>query len=100
MTHHARDEYGQILVQGTLSKGPTGKRERSGWKGLGDSADMIVHAYLKDEKLLGTDGKPTGKTKKMPYGRVDLAEILDLVGMEIQEPTYEKIKTVLEMMRG
>jgi hypothetical protein len=100
LTHHSRDEYGAQLVKGEMVEAKTGKKERSGWGPLGDGADLIVHTYLKDEPILDDKGKSTGKKTKVPYCSVDLAEILDLVGMEFRCPTYQDIEDTLTMMRG
>jgi len=100
LVHHADDEYGNVLGKdGTITKGLTGRRKRKGWGQLGDSADMIVHTYLKDEPVLNS-GKPTGAKVKVPYCTIELAELLELSGMEIREPTFDQIETMLRMMRG
>lgn len=88
LVHHARDEYKpQLQKDGTIANSPTGKRERSGFATLGDSADVIVYTYW------------DGKTKK-PYCKVELAEVKELEGMVFEEPSYDKIVKVIKMIRG
>lgn len=85
LTHHSRDEYGPMPTKDGIVEGRTGKRERSGWSPLGDGADVIVHTYL---------------DKGLPWCIVDLAEVLPLVGMKFEEPTYNTIAKVIKMIRG
>ena len=72
---------------GTVANSPTGKRERSGFATLGDSADVVAHTYW-DEEV------------KKPFCKVELAEVKELEGMVIEEPTYDKIARVIKMIRG
>lgn len=88
MTHHERDEYGMMMIKGEMIQGPTGRKERAGWGSLGDGADIIVHTYIKSGSA------------KVPYCKVELAEIKELEGMEIETPTWEKIDFMLRMLRG
>jgi len=85
LTHHSRDEYGPMLIKGEVVEAKTGKKERSGWSPLGDGADIIVHTSIKD---------------KIPYCNVELAEVLELVGMEFKEPSFDKIMEAVKMIRG
>jgi hypothetical protein len=87
MVHHERPEYGMMMVKGEMQKAETGRMERAGWNRLGDSADLIVHTYMKKGSIT-------------PYCKVDLAEIKELEGMEIEVPTYDKIDGMLRMLRG
>jgi len=88
LVHHARDEYKpQLQRDGTIANSPTGKRERSGFATLGDSADMIVYTYW-DNKV------------KKPYCKVELAEVKELEGMVFETPTYDKMAKVIRMIRG
>jgi len=105
MTHHARDKYGPVLQKdGSIAQTSTGKRERAGFSTLGDSADLIVHTYTKPQPIL-IDGKPImdglkQKTHLVPFCDVELAGVLELVGMTFMEPTYDKIATTIQMIRG
>ena len=87
LTHHARDEYAAMMVKGDLVESKTGKKERSGWAPLGDGADIIVHATWNEKK-------------RLPTCIVELAEVKAMEGLEIEEPTYEKIQSMLDMLRG
>lgn len=88
LVHHARDEYKPMLQKdGTIASSATGKKERAGFATLGDSADVIVNTYW-------------DTTKKKPYCKVELAEVKELEGMVFEEPTYDKIAKVIQMIRG
>jgi len=88
LTHHAADEYGMVRgPQGTIVEGKTGKRVLHGWGQLGDGADVVGHTYW-DSKV------------KKPYFSVELAEVKELEGMVFEEPTYDKIASVIKMIRG
>jgi hypothetical protein len=89
LTHHSREEYANAMVNGQSTKAPTGRKERSGWKSLGDGADMIVHTYLKG----------AGKDAKY-YCQVDLTFTQAMAGFEMLDPTYEKLSKMEKMMRG
>jgi hypothetical protein len=98
LTHHARDEYKPIPQKdGSIATGPTGKRERSGFATLGDSADMIVYCYWKDA-VRNRQGEVIEVGK--PYCKIELAGVKELEGMVLEEPTYEKIESITKMMRG
>lgn len=98
LTHHQRDEYKPMLAKdGSITTQQTGKKERSGWAQFGDSADVIVHTYLKSEPIPDTNPK---QMKSVPYCKVELAEVLELVGMEYREPTFELINNAIRMIRG
>ena len=88
LTHHASDEYGFVKDgKGAVVEGKTGKRVLHGWTQLGDGADVLGHTYW---------DKAEGK----PYFNVELAEVKELEGMKFIEPTYDKISTVIKMLRG
>jgi len=88
LTHHAADEYGMVrLRDGTLGEGKTGKRVRHGWQQLGDSVDVMVNTYW-------------NKEKKKPYCKVELAEVKELEGIELEEPTYTEILRLINMVKG
>jgi len=88
LVHHARDEYKpQLQRDGSIANSATGKRVRSGFTTLGDSADIIVHNYW-------------DITAKAPFCDVELAEVKELEGMKFEVPTYDKLNTVIQMMRG
>jgi len=85
LTHHATDEYGPILLKdGGISDGKTGKRIRHGWTWLGDAADIIVHTYYNNSF----------------HCKVELAGEPGLLGMEFNDPTYDKITNAIRMIRG
>lgn len=92
LTHHAKDEYAMMPVKGEMVEARTGRKERSGWGQLGDGADVIVHTYIKMEKQ--------DKNKRVPYCKVELAEVQELVDMEFKEPTYEQLASVIAMIKG
>ncbi len=88
LTHHASDEYGLVKgAGGALVEGKTGKRVLHGWTQLGDGADVVGHTYW-------------DKTAKKPYFKVELAEVKELEEMVFEEPTYDKISSVIKMIRG
>lgn len=98
LTHHAADEYGMVkLKDGGMGEGKTGKRVLHGWHQWGDSADVVVHTYLKSEKIPDTNPP---QYRSIPYCQVELAEVLELAGMEFREPTYDKIANMIKAMRG
>ena len=85
LTHHSRDEFKAMPTKDGIVEQRTGYKERSGWGALGDGADIIVHTYL---------------TNKVPYCKVELAEVLELVDIEFKEPTYDNIAVATKMIRG
>jgi len=88
LTHHASDVYGLVPgAGGALVEGRTGKRQLHGWGQLGDGADVVGYTYW-------------NSTAKKPYFNVELAEVKELEGMVFEEPTYDKIQTVISMIRG
>jgi len=88
LTHHASDVYGLVPgAGGALIEGKTGKRQLHGWGQLGDGADVVGYTYWDN------------KTNK-PYFKVELAEVKELEDMVFEEPTYDKINTVIKMIRG
>lgn len=100
LTHHAADEFKPMLQKdGSIAKSATGKRERHGWRDLGDSVDYMIHTYIVNEPIM-VDGKNSGQTKAVPYGKIEIAEVLELAGMEFREPTYEKIIQIANMIKG
>ena len=101
LTHHATDQYGLVPGQGgVLVEGKTGKRVLHGWGQLGDGADVVGHTYW-DNKVPVLDDKNniTGYIGK-PYFTVELAEVKELEGMTFEEPAFDKIQTVIKMIRG
>jgi hypothetical protein len=99
MTHHATDEFKPMPQKdGSIAMGNTGKRERHGWKQLGDSVDLMVHTYIKEENSKNTEGKVS--KVRVPYCMVELAEVQELVGMEFREPTFDQIAQVVQAVRG
>jgi hypothetical protein len=87
VTHHASDEYGMVRIKGELTEGKTGKRVMHGWSQWGDSADVIGHIRW-------------DKAKSKPYFDVELAEVKELEGMSIEEPSFTKIDGIIKAIRG
>ena len=88
LTHHASDEYGMVRQKdGSTALAKTGNRVLHGWSQLGDGADVMAHTYW-------------DKTKMKPYCKVELAEVKELEDMVFEEPTYDKIRQVIKMVRG
>jgi len=88
LVHHARDEYKPMPQRdGSMANAPTGKRERSGFATLGDSADIIAYTYW-DDKL------------KKPYCKIELAEVKELEGVVFETPTFQKIQSAIDMIKG
>lgn len=97
MTHHATDVYALMPNRdGTMSTQATGKRKRAGWTPLGDGADIILHTYVGYE----TSNTNPPVRKVVTKCKVDLAEVKELEGQEFREPTYDKIQTMVKMLRG
>ena len=92
MTHHSRDEYGIVkLRDGSYGEGRTGRKERNGWSALGDSADVILQTWIKEDKKANTI---------TPMATVTLAEVQELVGMEFENPTFDKIAGMIKLIKG
>lgn len=88
LTHHATDEYGMVKqAGGLLGSGMTGKRQLHGWKKLGAACDVFGRTYWDN-------------TVNKPFFHVELGEIQELRDMKFEEPTYDKINTVIKMIRG
>ncbi len=99
LVHHARDEYKLQMSNGSMVSAPTGKKERAGFATLGDSADFIVHTYIKEEPNPPTPGQKQSYTR-VPYCQIELASVQELVGMELATPTCDMIMTMARMIRG
>ena len=98
LMHHATDEYAPMLQRdGSIAESRTGKRVRHGWQPLGDSADIMVLCWWKAAKK---DAKGQVLEPGKPYCKVELAEVKELEGMVFEEPTYDKIQTAINMLRG
>jgi len=88
LTHHASDKYGVVRQRdGSMGMDKTGERTLHGWAQLGDGCDVYGRTYW-DPKA------------KKPYFNVELAEVKELEGMTFEEPTFDKINTVIKMLRG
>jgi len=87
VTHHASDEYGLIKIKGELTEGKTGKRVMHGWNQWGDSADIVGNTYW-------------DKSEKKPFFKVELAEVKELEGMVVEEPSFDKLDMLVKSMRG
>jgi len=88
LTHHSRDEYKPMLdfKTGETRDSRTGMRERSGFSSLGDSTDLMLHTYKKGDKF---------------YCKVDEQSVpTALVGMEFEDPSYDKIDGAIRMIQG
>ena len=93
IVHHSADEYAnQMNGKGEMVKMATGKKERSGWKRLGDAADLIVHTYTK--QVVQADQRTV---KRIPFCQIDLGTPLDIVGYEMQEPSYDKLMQIRQI---
>jgi hypothetical protein len=98
ITHHSSDEYGMVMKDGMLQQGPTGKKKLHGWQSIGDGADLIVQTLL---KKVETSSDPNQSIKKLlPFCKVDLTSVFTMKDMEIQEPTYDKLVSVMDMVSG
>jgi len=98
LVHHATDEYGLMRQgDGTMGQGKTGKRVLHGWGQLGDSADIIGKTYVRMETIPNTNPP---QRKITPCFKIELAEVKELEGVEIQEPTYDKLAGMIRMIRG
>ena len=98
LMHHATDEYGPMLQKdGSIAEARTGKRVMHGWNQIGDCADVMVSCWWKDAKK---DNKGVVLEPGKPLCKVLLAEVKELEGMSFEEPTFDKIQTVINMIRG
>jgi len=88
LAHHARDEYKPMLnpKTGNVEDARSGKRERSGFSSLGDSADLMLHAYTDNGKFFCEVDSPSVPSP--------------LVGMKFENPTYDGIMATIKMIRG
>jgi len=88
LTHHSRDEYKPMtdFKTGEIKDSRTGERERSGFSSLGDSTDLMLHTYKQNGKF---------------YCKVDEQSVpTALVGMEFEDPSYDKIAEAIRMIQG
>jgi len=94
LVHHSRDEYKSTLDRktGEIKEAKTGEKERSGFASLGDSTDLMLHTYTKQNR----------ETKATEfYCKVDEQSVPPgLVGMEFENPTYDKIMDATRMIQG
>jgi len=98
LMHHATDEYAAMPQKdGSIAEGRTGKRVRHGWSQLGDCTDVMVSCYWKPPKK---DTKGNILEPGCMVSKVELAEVKELEGMAFENPTYDKIQTVISMIRG
>jgi len=88
LAHHARDEYKPMLntKTGNIEDGRSGKRERSGFSSLGDSADLMLHTYTDNGKF---------------FCEVDAPSVPSpLVGMVFGNPSYDGIMAAIKRIKG
>ena len=88
LAHHCKDEYKPMLNRktGDIEEMKTGAKERSGFASLGDSTDLMLHTYKKGG---------------MFYCKVCEESVPSaLVGMEFEDPSYDKIIDVIKMING
>jgi len=88
LAHHSRDEYKPMtdFKTGEIKDARTGARERSGFSSLGDSTDLMLHTYKKNGGF---------------YCKVDEQSVpAALVGMEFENPSYDKIMDAIRMIQG
>lgn len=99
ITHHSRDAYKDAVVDGKVLKMSTGKRERAGFKSLGDSTDMMVKTYIEVEQVDIGGGRKA--PKRVPYCEICVESFpISLVGLKIKEPSYDKLSGMIEMLTG
>lgn len=94
ITHHARDEFiSQVnKLEGKIEEVRSGKRERSGWTGLGDVADLIVQTYF---------GQQNGDSKPTNYCNVNICGLVkEMEGMTFKEPTCESLMQAVDSIRA
>jgi hypothetical protein len=86
ITHYQRELYREVLTDRGLEERRTGEFELDGFKYTNGLVDMSVVT-----SVLGN----------VPHCKVDLCGLdLRLQGMELIEPTYQKIVDALSMVRG
>jgi hypothetical protein len=102
MTHHASDEYKPMPQKdGGIATQATGNRIYHGWTQLGDSVDIMLHCYIKVEQQESeVNGKKVKRPVRVPYCKVDLASVQELIGTEFREPTLPMIIDTIKMIRG
>lgn len=93
LTHQMADVYGKVLQDGKVVDAVVGKKN-SGWSHIGKEVDLMVETRVKVVK----QGNVKSST---PICEILLSGLgLDVVGMEIEHPTYDKLASMIEMMRG
>lgn len=102
MTHHAADQYGLMRQSdGTMATDKTGKRELHGWKQLGDGADIYGRTYWQPPaKVYNQKTNQYDDTPGSAWLEIELAEVQEMKGMKLQNPTYDKIVEITKMIRG
>ena len=102
LTHHATDEYKPMPQKdGSVATSQTGRRVFHGWHQLGDSIDVMIHTYIKEEEIVEeVNGRKIKRKNRVPYGRVDMALVQELVGVEFREPTFDMIMEAVKLIRG
>jgi hypothetical protein len=94
LTHQLAPIYGKVLQDGKVVDAVIGQKN-SGWSHIGKEVDMMVETKIKDGRGAG------GSKTHTPILEILLSGLgLDVVGMEIEQPDYSKLSSLIEMMRG
>ena len=113
VTHFSREERADRLnpTTGVIENVTTGKMELDGYKRTARQVDMVLYTYMapapRDPKVAGNprlipaNPKVTEPQESIPWGLVMLSGLeLKMVGQRLQEPSYEKVVSLLGMLRG
>lgn len=93
LTHQMADVYGKVLQDGKVIDSIVGKKN-SGWSHIGKEVDVMLETRVNVTK------GPGGSRVSTPVAEVKLSGLgLDIVGMELEHPDYDKLASVVEMMR-
>lgn len=106
LTHHEADEYIPLLLNGKPvydeSTGQqksimTGKKIPDGFRYTIGLADWVFHTYA-DYKRVNVNGRITEELVGAPYCVMEKSAMgIDLVGMDEEWPTYQKLEALLKV---
>jgi hypothetical protein len=94
LTHQLAPVFGKVLQDGKMVDAVVGQKN-SGWSHIGKEVDLMLQTSIKSSR------GPGGSKVSTPVVEVLLSGLgLEIVGMEIEQPSYEKLANLVEMMRG
>lgn len=86
ITHYLKPEYQDIITEKGIQSGTTGRMIMDGYKHTIGLCDIAVTTFLRDN---------------VPFCRIDFCGLdLRAQGMELKEPTWDKIMDIVEKLRA